>query len=258
MPANVRFGYGTPSQLAGQYDPHNPGLPYQAPQIAAPLASSLAGAGGGKYSGGPIYMFPNAEPTPAPTSTWDQYYVGDTSAPVRSTQAAPRAAAASSGGPDTRSLTDLISAIRSASQPYQPQQTPVVTSGANGGSPYDLAGENAAYASAKDKIGQSTAAAVRGLRNMLADTGSLGAGSGNAAIAGLYRSGVGQLADTTRQLAEQRAGRAFTAGQSDTDRTISQNQFNTGQVNAAAQSNSQTQLAKWSLLANLIQSGGLY
>lgn len=167
-----------------------------------------------------------------------------------------RAASPSAAG-NTDQITQLINEIRSAQPPqYTAPQIPITTSG-GGGTPYDQRAENAAYGAAKERTGMATQSALKALREQLNSRG-LGEGSGleGEMTTGLIRGGLGELASTDRQLAEARANRAFTAGQSDTDRTISQNEFNAGLQDKALSGIPSFNLSKWGLLAQL--AGMLY
>lgn len=158
---------------------------------------------------------------------------------------------------DTSGITELINQIRSTNPPtYQAPQIDVTTSGAKGGSPYDMAGENAAYGAAKERTGLATQAALKSLREQLSSRGIGGSGIESEMTTGLIKGGLGELANTDRQLAEQRAGRAFTAGQADTDRTIDQNKFNASLTDKALSGVPNYNLSRYGLLAQL--QGMLY
>jgi hypothetical protein len=123
------------------------------------------------------------------------------------------------------------------------------------GTPYDMAAENAAYGRAKERTGLATQAALKNLRAEMVGTGRSGAGLGNEALSGLFSRGVGELADTDRQLAEARAGRAFGAQQRDIDREIASGQWTTefDQSESAREAGSRE-----SRLARLLQVYGMW
>jgi hypothetical protein len=144
------------------------------------------------------------------------------------------ASASSDPGADRRNLalSALEAEIRGQGEgSYQAPQTSVERSNYA----EDPAADRAQYGKAKERIGLALQSALRGLRESMASRGIGGSGIEGQEMGDLFASGLGQLADTDRQLAEQRAGRAFTAGQSDTDRVIQQQQFNAGQQTAAEQ-----------------------
>lgn len=146
---------------------------------------------------------------------------------------------------NTDEITRLISEIRSSSPT---PQIPITTSQST--QPYDDAADRAAYGKAKESTGLATQSALKALREQLNSRG-LGEGSGleGEMTTGLIRGGLGQLADTDRALAAGSAQRAYSANQADTDRIISQNEFNASGIPSY-------QLSKWSLLAQL--AGQLY
>jgi hypothetical protein len=153
-------------------------------------------------------------------------------------------------GPDTSGLQALISEIRSGPKGYTPEQTPIVRSGSES-MPYEMDAERSAYGAAKERVGQSTQAAMRGLREQMAKRGLTGSGIEGEALTGLFRGGLGELANADRQMVGERAGRAFTAEQANTDREINQRQYNTGSVNRAREHESSDFLARMGLIAQL-------
>lgn len=93
-------------------------------------------------------------------------------------------------------------------------------------SPADLASENAGYGRAKERTGLAMQSALKGLRGAMASRGISGSGIEATGTASVYGGGVGDLAETDRQMAEQGAGRAFTANQSALDRAEQARQAN--------------------------------
>jgi hypothetical protein len=65
--------------------------------------------------------------------------------------------------------------------------------------------QQAAYNAAKDQVGQTSQAALRGLRSELGATGMLGSGSQSMASAGIVNGGQQELGKVTRQNAQQTA-----------------------------------------------------
>lgn len=151
-------------------------------------------------------------------------------------------------------IDSLMAQIRSMQGGYTAPQIPVVTSKKDN-DPYDAAAENASYAAARERTGLAMQAALKGLHSSLAQRGIVGSGIDADKTADVYSGGLGDLAATDRQLAEQRADRAFTAEQSNTDRIIGQNEFNVGQQATALQAQQQQALAR---LQMMLSATGLY
>lgn len=177
---------------------------------------------------------------------------------------------------DSTEISRLINEIRNTgSTPYQPASVPVVTGGPNapgigansGATPYDQEAESGAYGKAKERTGLAAQSAMRGLREQLNARGLTGSGIESQGVEDIFKSGLGQLADTDRQLASERSGRAFTAGQSalnreftagqsDIDRTIGQNEYNANMYDKAMSGIPSQSMQRYSLLAQL--AGMLY
>lgn len=85
-------------------------------------------------------------------------------------------------------------------------------------SPEELAAENASYGRAKERTGLAMQGALKGLRGVMASRGIGGSGIEASETGKVFSGGLGELADTDRQMAEQGATRAFTAGQAGLDR----------------------------------------
>jgi hypothetical protein len=158
--------------------------------------------------------------------------------------------AAPQQAPNTGAIEALIGEIRGGPKGYTPEQTPIVRSGSES-MPYEMDAERSAYGAAKERVGQSTQAAMRGLREQMARRGLTGSGIEGEGLTNLFRGGLGELANADRQMVGERAGRAFTAEQANTDREINQRQYNTGSVNRAREYESSDFLARMGLIAQL-------
>jgi hypothetical protein len=164
---------------------------------------------------------------------------------------------AKSSNPALQALIDQAKTTISQQPTYTAPQIPITTSSTSVTDPYDRAAETASYASAKDSTGQAMQSAMKGLQANLASRGLIGSGVEAAALSNLYSTGLSQLGETDRGLAENAANRAFTANQSNTDRTIAQQEFNAGQqatAQSAAQSSWAAQLQALLSLAGLTRS----
>jgi hypothetical protein len=128
-------------------------------------------------------------------------------------------------------LAREVSASRATNTGYTAPQVPIETSGYTGNAEAD----RAAYTAAKERTGMALKSALKGLRESMAGRGLQGSGIEGEAIGDAFEAGLSQLAGHDRAMAEQNAGRAFTAGQSDTDRTIQQRQYNASQQASAEQ-----------------------
>lgn len=126
---------------------------------------------------------------------------------------------------DTSGIDSLINEIRSSGGDYVAPQIPVVNSG-DMTKPYDEAAQSAQYGAAKERTGLAMQAAMRGLMANLQRRGISGSGIDADKTGDIYAGGLGQLAATDRQMAEEASDRAFTSEQSNTDRTIRQNTTN--------------------------------
>lgn len=163
---------------------------------------------------------------------------------------APGSGSQPASNPWQNEIQSLISELRS-SQPSTPTTAPIV--GGTGGSPYDMAAETAAYGRAKERTGLATQSALKSMREQMAVRGISGSGIEAEMMGDVYNAGLGDLAETDRQLAEKRAGRAFTAEQSNIDRLIQQQQFNANTINAGTAGSAQERLARLGLMAQLMK-----
>jgi hypothetical protein len=83
------------------------------------------------------------------------------------------------------------------------------TSGTSGTGAYNPAADAATYTRAKENTGQALTAAQRGLDEAMNRRGIFGSGIHAGNLQELYESGLGDLAETDRQLAEGTADRGF-------------------------------------------------
>lgn len=140
------------------------------------------------------------------------------------------------GGMDDAAFQALLNEIKSGGT-YAPPEVPIVKSGST--EPYDRAAESAAYGRAKERTGLAMQAAMRGLKGTLMQRGITGSGIDAESMGGVFESGLGELADTDRQLAEEAADRAFTSEQANTDREIGQRRSNADYQERARQTEAQ-------------------
>lgn len=162
-------------------------------------------------------------------------------------------ASSSATGGNSAEIERLIAEIRSTSNPTA--DAPQIP-GPSPSPSYDPAADRATYGAAKERTGLATQAALRALRESLNQRGLVDQGGRNSGIEaeltqGLIRGGLGELANTDRQLAETGAQRQYDAGQRDIDRTIDVNKFNASSILSAQGRPSTYNLSKWSLLAQL-------
>jgi hypothetical protein len=81
--------------------------------------------------------------------------------------------------------------------------------------------DTATYGRAKERTGKATSSALKGLRETLASRGLLGSGIEASETGKVFSSGLSDLAETNRQMAEQGAAREFTARESGKNREFS-------------------------------------
>lgn len=147
-------------------------------------------------------------------------------------------------------INRLIEEIRSSGGDYEPPQIPVVTSG-DQTKPFDEKAQAAAYGAAKERTGLAMQAAMRGLKANLMQRGITGSGIDADMQGRIYGGGLSDLANTDRQLAEEAADRAFSAEQSNTDRTIRQNTTNADYLERQRAAKAQEWERKMELISRL-------
>ncbi len=83
--------------------------------------------------------------------------------------------------------------------------------GTGGGGAYNPAADAATYGRAKERTGLAMQSAIKGLRENMAERWMTGPGNGLEAkgLGDIYDAGLGDLAETDRQLAEGTAARGF-------------------------------------------------
>ena len=114
------------------------------------------------------------------------------------------------------------------------------------------AAQSAAFARAKDQVGQESSSALAGLHAALAGRGLLGSGAESRGTQGVVMQGQQQLGETSRSQAEQRASQAQTealANQSAEVTQRGQNITQRGQTLAAQQAANQLQMQQAQLAA---------
>lgn len=149
-----------------------------------------------------------------------------------------------------KALMDSQGGAPSATAPQIPEYR------GSASSPYDMAAENAAYGAAKERTGAALQSALKGLKGVMAARGISGSGIEGGETRQLFESGLSDLAGTDRQLAEQRASRAFTAGQSDVDRMINTQEFNASLTANQTRANQEAAAQRLSQLLSVY--GNLY
>jgi hypothetical protein len=80
--------------------------------------------------------------------------------------------------------------------------------------------DTATYGRAKERTGKATSSALKGLRETLASRGLLGSGIEASETGKVFSSGLSDLAETNRQMAERGAQRDYEASQAQKDRDL--------------------------------------
>lgn len=126
-------------------------------------------------------------------------------------------------------------------------------------SPYDMAAERAGYGAAKERIGMAMQRALQGLKAAMAQRGIRGSTIERAGLENVFGGGLSDLAGVDRQLAENRADRAFTAEQTDLTRADRGREFDASFGQTEASRKQDAAMANLDRILRLYSMrGGLY